>query len=71
MGIRKIFTDFWRNLSDEQAKVYIRQFTFLQEEQVEKLEKLNNPPKLRIFQRILLELIWALNYGKIDSLKDF
>jgi tyrosyl-tRNA synthetase len=70
-GEKKDFYDFWRNLSDEQAKVYIRQFTFLQEEQIEELERLNNPPKLRIFQRILLELIWALNYGDVKNLKDF
>jgi tyrosyl-tRNA synthetase len=70
-GEKKDFYDFWRNLSDEQAKVYIRQFTFLQEEQIEELERLNNPPKLRIFQRILLELIWALNYGDVKKLKDF
>jgi tyrosyl-tRNA synthetase len=70
-GEKKDFYDFWRNSSDEQAKVYIRQFTFLQEEQIEELERLNNPPKLRIFQRILLELIWALNYGDVKNLKDF
>lgn len=44
-------------MSDEQAKVYIKQFTFLEEKQIEELVKLNNPPKLRILQRILYELI--------------
>ncbi|WNE40610.1 MAG: Tyrosine--tRNA ligase 1 [Mycoplasmataceae bacterium] len=69
-GEKKEFYDFWRNLSDEQAKVYIKQFSFLKESQIEELEKLNNPPKLRIFQWILLELIWFLNYGEIKNLKD-
>ena len=40
------------------AEIYIKQFTFLEEEQIEKLVKLNNPPKLRICQRILYELIY-------------
>lgn len=69
-GDNKDFYDFWRNLSDEQAKVCIRQFTFLEEKQIKELEKLNNPPKLRIFQRILLELTWALNYGEVRGLKN-
>ncbi|MDR1670465.1 MAG: tyrosine--tRNA ligase [Spiroplasmataceae bacterium] len=70
-GDKKEFYDFWRNLSDEQAKFYVKQFTFLSESQIKELEKLNNPPKLRIFQRILLELIWFLNYGEVNSLKNF
>ena len=44
-------------MSDEQAKIYIKQFTFLEEEQIKELIKLNNPPKLRILQRILYELV--------------
>jgi tyrosyl-tRNA synthetase len=59
----KDFYDFFRNMTDEQAKVYIKQFTFLEEEQVQKL--LDNPPKLRIPQRILYELIYWLSYGEI------
>lgn len=54
---RKDFYDFWRNMSDGQAKIYIKQFTFLEEKQIEELIKLNNPPKLRVLQRILYELI--------------
>jgi tyrosyl-tRNA synthetase len=44
-------------MSDEQTQIYIKQFTFLSEEQIKELMKLNNPPKLRVLQRILLELL--------------
>ena len=44
-------------MSDEQAKIYIKQFTFLSEDQIKELIELNNPPKLRILQRILVELV--------------
>ena len=57
-GEKKDFYDFFRNMPDEQAKTYLKQFTFLTEEQIAELVKLNNPPKLRICQRILYELIY-------------
>ena len=44
-------------MPDEQAQTFIRQLTFLEEEQINELIKLNNPPKLRILQRILYELV--------------
>ena len=59
------FSDFFRNMPDEQVKIYIKQFTFLSESQIKELIKLNNPPKLRILQRVLYELIFILNYPKI------
>jgi len=59
------FYDFFRNMPDEQVKVYIKQFTFLSESQINELLKLNNPPKLRILQRVLYELIFILNYQEI------
>jgi len=55
------FYDFFRNMPDDQVKVYIKQFTFLSENQINELLKLNNPPKLRILQRVLYELIFILN----------
>ena len=61
--------DFFHNMSDEQAKIYIKQFTFLSEDQIKGLIELNNPPKLRILQRILVELVWFLNYGSLESFK--
>ncbi|KLL01688.1 MAG: hypothetical protein MRERC_11c046 [Mycoplasmataceae bacterium RC_NB112A] len=55
-------------MTGEQARVYIKQFTLLEEGQIEELLKLmkNNPAKLRILQRILYELIHWLNYGKLN-----
>src|SRR5207248_2818752 len=60
--------DFFLNLSDEEAQSFIRQFTFLEENQINELLKI--PPKLRIPQRILTELIFWLNYGEVKSLKN-
>jgi len=60
--------DFFLNLSDEETQVFIRQFTFLEEQQISELLKI--PPKLRICQRILVELIYWLIYGEIKSLKN-
>jgi len=67
---KKDFYDFFRNMPDEQAKTYLKQFTFLTEEQIAELVKLNNPPKLRICQRILYELIYWFNYGEIGQVPD-
>ena len=53
-------------MPDEQAKIYLQQFTFLTEDQISELLKLNNPPKLRIPQMILYELIYWLNYGETN-----
>ena len=69
-GEKKDFYDFFRNMSDEQTQIYIKQFTFLSEEQIKELMKLNNPPKLRVLQRILLELLWFLNYGELINSKN-
>jgi len=64
---KKDFYNFFRNMTDEQARIYIKQFTFLEEQQIEELIKLNDKsPKLRILQRILYELIYWLNYGEIE-----
>jgi tyrosyl-tRNA synthetase len=56
---QKDFFNFFCNMSDEQAKIYTRQFTFLEESQIEELLKLvkDNPPQLRILQRILVQLV--------------
>jgi len=65
----KIFCDFFQNMSDEQVLIYIKQFTFLKKKQINELIKLNNPPKLRILQRILLELIYWINYQKLYNVR--
>lgn len=63
----KDFYDFFRNMPDEQTKIYIKRFTFLDEEQINQLIALNNPPQLRILQRILYELIYWLNYRRLSK----
>ena len=65
---QKNFFEFFRNMPDEQAKIYIKQFTFLEEQQIKELTKLNdNEPRLRILQRILYELIHFLSFGEIGN----
>lgn len=49
-------------MPDEQALKFLQQFTFFEKEQIEQINKLNNPRKLRIPQRILIELIFYLLY---------
>jgi tyrosyl-tRNA synthetase len=66
-GSQKDFSEFFRNLPDDQAQIYIKQFTFLEEQQINELLRLNNPPQLRILQRILYELIYFLSFGEIGS----
>ena len=58
-------------MTDEQARIYIKQFTFLEEKQIEELIKLNNPPKLRVLQRILYELVHWLNYSEMPKNPSF
>jgi len=64
---QKDFYEFFRNLPDDQAQIYIQQFTFLEEEQINELLRLNNPPQLRILQRMLYELIYFLSFGEIGN----
>ncbi len=52
--------DFFNNMDDKLVVTYMRLFTFISEEKIQKLLILNNPPKLRILQRILLELMFYL-----------
>jgi tyrosyl-tRNA synthetase len=48
------FYQFWLNTSDEDAKSYIRIFTLLEKEEIEKLEAEHNAaPHLRILQKAL------------------
>jgi len=56
------FYDFLSNMPDEQALKFLYQFTFLTKEQIEKINQLNNPRKLRIPQRILIELLFYFLY---------
>jgi tyrosyl-tRNA synthetase len=56
--------NFLKNMPDEQVLKFLYQFTFLTEKQIEKIDQLNNPRKLRIPQRILIELLFYLLHGK-------
>lgn len=63
------FYDFFRNMSDEQTWDYLMKFTVLSEQQVKRIISLNKPPSLRIGQRLLLELLWFLNFGDMSNLQ--
>jgi tyrosyl-tRNA synthetase len=65
---KKNFFNFFNNMSDEKIEIFLEQFTFINKEQINLLKKINNPPKLRILQRILLELMWFLKYKNNESL---
>jgi tyrosyl-tRNA synthetase len=54
---KRKFVDFFSNMSDEEVIKFAEQFTFLSKDQIKSLLALNVPPKLRILQRILLELM--------------
>lgn len=58
---KKLFKDYFQNMTDEEAEKNLRKFTFLSEDKIEKIIKLNNPKKLRIPQRILYQLIFWIN----------
>jgi len=51
-------------MPDQPALKFLYQFTFLTEEQIKEIERLNNPRKLRIPQRILIELLFYFLYGE-------
>jgi len=51
-------------MPDEQALKFLYQFTFFSREQIEKIDQLNNPRKLRIPQRILTELLFYFLYNE-------
>ncbi|MCE8162766.1 MAG: tyrosine--tRNA ligase [Candidatus Moeniiplasma glomeromycotorum] len=66
-GKKKELVDFFLNLSDEEVQAFIRQLTFLEESQIRELSKI--PSRLRVLQKIMVELVWFLNYGEVESLK--
>jgi len=68
-GEEQEFYDFFRNIPDEQAQIYIKQFTFLTDKQISQLIELNKPPQLRILQRILYELVNWFNYRELITKK--
>lgn len=61
------FYQFWINVSDEDAKKYIRIFTSLDRETIEKLEEEHNlAPHTRILQKRLAEEITVMVHSRED-----
>ncbi len=61
------FYQFWLNSSDEDVKKYIRIFTLLTKEEIEKLEALHDEaPHTRLLQKTLAEDITTLVHSKED-----
>jgi tyrosyl-tRNA synthetase len=59
------FYQFWLNASDEDAKKYIRVFTFLPKEQIESLENEHQQaPHLRVIQKELAKQITTMVHSK-------
>lgn len=56
--------NFFSNMSDQKSIDFVKKFTFISEEQLEKLLEINNPKSLRILQRILMELFFFLIHGE-------
>ncbi|WNE41794.1 MAG: Tyrosine--tRNA ligase [Mycoplasmataceae bacterium] len=56
--------NFFSNMSDKKAIDFVKKFTFISEEKLEKLLEINNPKSLRILQRILMELFFFLIHGE-------
>ncbi len=59
------FYQYWINVSDEDAEDYIKKFTFLDKETVEKLiEEHREAPHLRILQKRLAEEVTRMVHGE-------
>ena len=59
------FYQFWLNTSDEDALSYIKIFTFLSEDEINKKIKAHNEaPHLRILQKAIAEEVTGLVHGK-------
>src|SRR5690554_4546692 len=61
------FYQYWLNTSDEDAEKYIKIFTFLSKEEIEKLiEEHKEAPHLRVLQKKLAEEITIMVHSKED-----
>jgi len=61
------FYQYWLNSSDEDAKKYIKIFTFLKEEEINVLiSEHNEAPHLRVLQKRLAEEITTMVHSKTD-----
>ncbi|MGE0567829.1 MAG: tyrosine--tRNA ligase [Bacteroidia bacterium] len=58
------FYQFWLNSSDDDAKNYIRYFTFLTKQEIESIEaEHNNAPHLRLLQKALAKELTCLTHS--------
>ncbi|HTA28288.1 MAG TPA: tyrosine--tRNA ligase [Bacteroidia bacterium] len=61
------FYQFWMNVSDEDAKKYIRIFTLFDKEEIERLEaEHNTAPHLRILQKALAKDVTTRVHSAVD-----
>ena len=64
------FYQYWINTADQDVINRLKQFTFLNKEQIEELEKsLNNEPEKRLAQKVLAEEITKLVHGENELKK--
>ena len=64
------FYQYWINTADQDVINRLKQFTFLNKEQIEELEKsLNNEPEKRLAQKVLAEEITKLVHGEKELKK--
>lgn len=61
--LNKVF-DYFNNMEDQETMSFAKRFTSLSEEEIKKINEVNNPKSLRILQRILLEAFFFLMHGK-------
>ncbi|WP_259125533.1 tyrosine--tRNA ligase [Candidatus Karelsulcia muelleri] len=59
------FYQFWINIADEQAKKYIKIYTFLKKEEIKEIIFYHeNDPKLKLIQKKLADAVTILIHGK-------
>ena len=64
------FYQFWMNVSDEDAKKYIKIFTMLTREEIEQaIEQHEKEPHLRILQKMLAKEVTAMVHGEQEYQK--
>lgn len=64
------FYQFWLNTTDEDALSYIKIFTFLSEEEVnKKIEKQMEAPHLRLLQKTIAEEVTRMVHGEDELIK--
>ncbi len=64
------FYQFWMNVSDEDAKKYIKIFTMLTREEIEQaIEQHEKEPHLRILQKMLAKEVTAMVHGEQEYRK--